>query len=186
MFRSVQGRKPTEHCSKIPSMQDDLSVGEVLFHEEQRPSAFVVKLVSGVMGLMFVAAFALVPVSPWLTGVLASLALVFVWWIRATKLVSEVSADGLRVRMAPFGFAHYPKADIEGWRVHMTYPWGVGVRGWSVKKSPGVTVYLAGSAPGIVVGLKGHQGLWLSSRRPEELAKAMTKAIPRPGAGSKA
>ncbi|MDP6849883.1 MAG: hypothetical protein QF524_02970, partial [Planctomycetota bacterium] len=81
--------------------------------------------------------------------------------------------------MAPFPGKLYPKEQIEGWRVHMSYPWGIARKGWAIKKAPGVTVYLAGSAAGIVVGLKGQKGLWLSSRQADQLAKALSKAIPK-------
>ncbi len=160
-------------------MENQEQAGEPLFTEIQRPSAAVVRIVSLLMMAFFVAAFWLVPVSHWLTLPLGLMALLIWWWIRATCLLTEVRPDGLWVRMAPFKGKLYPKPEVEGWRVHMSYPWGVARKGWAVKKSPGVTVYLSGAAAGIVVGLKGQKGLWLSSGQPEQLAKALSQAIPK-------
>ncbi|MDP6850676.1 MAG: hypothetical protein QF524_07030, partial [Planctomycetota bacterium] len=71
-------------------MQADAQAGEPLFLEIQRPSEAVVRIVSLLMMAIFILAFALVPVSPWLTLGLGLMALVFWWWIRATCLLTEV------------------------------------------------------------------------------------------------
>jgi hypothetical protein len=160
-------------------MRTPVDAEDVLYHEVILPSRTLVQSVSIGMGVLFLLAFAAVPISPWLTGSIALMALVFTWWMRVTKLVSKVSKSGLSIRMAPFPTHFIPVSEIEGWRVHMTYPWGVRHKGWAVKKAPGVTVFLAGDQPGLVIGLSGQKGIWLSSARPDEIASALSRIVPK-------
>jgi hypothetical protein len=160
-------------------MRTPVAAEDVLYHEVILPSKTLVMSVSMGMGGLFLLAFALMPISPWLTGSIALMALVFAWWIQVTKLVSKVSRSGLSIRMAPFPAHFLPVGEIEGWRVHMTYPWGVRHKGWAVKKSPGVTVFWAGDRPGLVIGLSGQKGIWLSSARPDEIASALSRIVPK-------
>jgi len=160
-------------------MGSSANAEEIFFREEILPSKSLVQGVSLGMGVLFVAAFALVPISPWLTGCMVLMAVLFTWWMRVTKLVTEVHAAGMTIRMSPFPARKISAEQIEGWRVHMTYPWGLGKRGWAVKKADGVTVYMAGNKPGLVIGLSGQTGIWLGSDQPEQIARALTKAVPK-------
>jgi hypothetical protein len=144
-----------------------------LFLEERRPSPiFVWVMMAIVFGILLVIDF-LVPTlgMGWFGQSLTFL--FFVCWIRVTFLRLAIVEDELQIRFSPFPTYRLALKEIQRVEVHMTYPWGKRW-GWAYKRSMGVRVFLAGSAPGLLIHCKSKEVLWVSTQCPEELAAKLS------------
>ncbi|MHC4822560.1 MAG: hypothetical protein ACYTEP_00910 [Planctomycetota bacterium] len=155
------------------------SGGPPSFFEERRPSSLLVqrsRLGSGALLLLVVGAV-LLGWTPWWSALwMAGFALVFQWWMFVTRFTVRLEDQVLALRLAPFPTKRIPVEQITGAATHMSYPWGIGKRGWSIQRSPGVTVFFTDPGAGLVLELENGQAVWFNARRPEELA-----ALLRPG-----
>ena len=151
------------------------SDGSPIFFEERRPSPLVVKrlCVSAVVLVTFL--LLLIPM-PWggRTAILAGLLLfgLFLW---RSRFVIRLDGEELQLQMAPFPKRRIPLEEIAGATTHMSYPWGIGKRGWSISRSPGVTVYFTGAGAGVVLELADGGAIWLNANQPEKLVSLLPK-----------
>ncbi|MGB0952758.1 MAG: hypothetical protein ACPG31_06015 [Planctomycetota bacterium] len=148
--------------------------GPVSFFEERRPSAQLVQRMR--WGSLGVGAL-LILVLPWLWwsfALVGGVVLFFQWWLWSTRFIVRLEEEALTLRLAPFPGKRIPLEEIKGTSTHMSYPWGIGKRGWSIQKSPGVTVYFTDPGAGLVLELENGQAVWFNSPQAEKLA-AMLK-----------
>jgi hypothetical protein len=126
--------------------------------------------------VVVVAALLLLVPLPWSGrgAILGGLAL-FSWWLWATRFTVRLDEEALSLRMAPFPTRRIPLEEIAGASTHMSYPWGIGKRGWSISKSPGVTVYFTGAGAGVVLELASGSAIWLNADQPEKLVSLLPK-----------
>ncbi len=142
-----------------------------LFREKREASRRLQQFVWGLVVLTLVAAAVLEPFSL-LVGLWAAVALALTaLWVRLCSLTTEVRQDGLVVRLSPFRPHLYPRAELQDWHVHMTYPWGRSSLG--MRRAPGVTVWQGGEGPGLTVNLSGGGTVWIGTDRPLELDEAL-------------
>ena len=113
---------------------------------------------------------------PWvgMAAIVAGFAL-FSWFLWSTRFTVVLGSESLDLRMAPFPSRRIPLEEIQQAITHMSYPWGIGKRGWSVSKSPGVTVYFTGAGAGLVLELEDGKAVWFNTARPEELAAMLPR-----------
>lgn len=149
------------------------SGGPPTFFEERRPSSRLVqrsRLGSGAL-LVLAVILGVVGWTPWWTaGMVAGFALTFQWWMFVTRFTVRLEEKVLHLRLAPFPTKKIPLEEITGAATHMSYPWGIGKRGWSIQRSPGVTVFFTDPGAGLVLELENGQAVWFNAKRPEELA----------------
>jgi hypothetical protein len=107
-------------------------------------------------------------------AILGGLAL-FGWLLWASRFTICLDKEALSLRMAPFPTRRIPLEEISGASTHMSYPWGIGKRGWSISKSPGVTVYFTHAGAGLVLELADGRAIWLNSDQPEKLVSLLPK-----------
>ena len=157
------------------------------FEEERRPSPVLVhRFRLGSLGLcVLVALLAFVGWIPWWSLALtAGILAVFQWWLFATRFTVRLKDQVLSLRMAPFPAKKIPVEDIRAAATHMSYPWGIGKRGWSIQRSPGVLVFFTDPGAGLVLELESGLAVWLNSHQPEALA-ALLKRQPKRKAKAK-
>ncbi|MDA1114608.1 MAG: hypothetical protein O3A95_09965 [Planctomycetota bacterium] len=157
------------------------SVEPASFEEERRPSPLLVhRFRSGSLGLCLLIGFMpLLGWTPWwMLWMTAGILLVFQWWLFATRFNVRLKDEVLSLRMAPFPAKKIPVGEIKAATTHMSYPWGIGKRGWSIKRSPGVLVFFTDPGAGLVLELESGLAVWLNSYQPEVLA-ALLKRRPK-------
>lgn len=140
------------------------------FFEERRPSSKLVqRLRWGSLGVGALMALAM-PWAWWNPVVVAGVLLLFQWWLWSTRFTVRLEEDVLTLRLAPFPGKRIPLEEIKGAVTHMSYPWGIGKRGWSIQRSPGVTVFFTDPGAGLVLELESGQAVWFNSPQAERLA----------------
>lgn len=151
------------------------SQGAPIFSEERRPSPLMVKRLS-LGAVVVVAALLLLVPLPWVSrgAIVGGLAL-FGWLLWASRFTIRLDREALSLRMAPFPTRRIPLEEIAGASTHMSYPWGIGKRGWSISKSPGVTVYFTHAGAGVVLELADGGAIWLNADQPEKLVSLLPK-----------
>ena len=157
------------------------SAGPATFDQERRPSPLLVqRLRLGSLGLcVLIALLPLFGWAPWaVLWITAAVLMVFQWWLFATRFTVRLKDDVLSLRMAPFPAKKIPVDQIKAAVTHMSYPWGIGKRGWSIQRSPGVQVFFTDPGAGLVLELENGQAVWLNSPQPEALA-ALLKRRPK-------
>lgn len=149
--------------------------GSPIFTEERRPAPLIVKRLC--IGAVVVVALVLLLVPlPWTArGAIGGGLLLFMWLLWASRFTIRLDQEFLRLRMAPFPARRIPLEEIAGASTHMSYPWGIGKRGWSISKSPGVTVYFTNAGAGVVLELVDGRAVWLNSDQPEKLVSLLPK-----------
>ncbi len=151
------------------------SDGPAVFFEERRPSPLVVKRLCAGAILVVALTLLLVPL-PWIgRGCLVAGLLLFIWLLWASRFTIQLDEETLALRMAPFAVRRIPLVEIAGASTHMSYPWGIGKRGWSISKSPGVSVYFTGPGAGVVLELADGNAVWLNADQPEKLVSLLPK-----------
>lgn len=147
--------------------------GSPSFFEERRPSTSLVHGSRLVSGAFVVVAFslAMLGLAPWWTaGMVAGMVLLFLWWMFVTRFTIQLEEGVLSLRLAPFPTKRIPLGEITGATTHMSYPWGVGKRGWGIQRSPGVLVFFTHPGAGLVLELEDGQAVWFNAQQPEALA----------------
>jgi len=149
--------------------------GSPIFFEERRPSPLMVKRLC-IGAVVIVAAVLLLVTLSWLArGTIVGGFLLFVWLLWVSRFTIKLDHECLRLRMAPYPTRRIPLEEIAGASTHMSYPWGIGKRGWGISKSPGVTVYFTNPGAGLVLELADGSAIWLNSDQPEKLASLLPK-----------
>jgi len=146
-----------------------------VFIEERRPSPLMVKRLCLGAVVLVVLTLLLVPL-PWIgRGAILIGLLLFVWLLWASRFTIRLEQESLALRMAPFPTRRIPLEEIAGASTHMSYPWGIGKRGWSISRSPGVSVYFTHAGAGVVLELANGQAIWLNADQPELLVSLLPK-----------
>jgi hypothetical protein len=153
----------------------EVADGSPIFTEERRPSPLIVKRLCFGAVLVVALVLLLVPLSWLARGGIGGGLLLFVWLLWASRFTIRLDQEFLRLRMAPFPTRRIPLEEISGASTHMSYPWGIGKRGWSISKSPGVTVYFTNAGAGVVLELVDGRAVWLNSDQPEKLVSLLPK-----------
>jgi len=149
--------------------------GSPIFFEERRPSSLMVKPLCIGAVLVVVLVLLLVPL-PWIArGGIGVGLLMFLWLLWASRFTIRLDQECLSLRMAPFPVRRIPLEEIAGASTHMSYPWGIGKRGWSISRSPGVTVYFTNAGAGVVLEMVDGRAVWLNSDQPEKLVSFLPK-----------
>ncbi|MFT7517223.1 MAG: hypothetical protein ACI84O_001013 [Myxococcota bacterium] len=141
--------------------------------EQRRPSKKVIKIVGAVITMVPIIVLLLVPVTTVALIILIVVPLLFIWFMLKSKMSLWIGADEIVLQMAPFPKQYVPFKSIMSIHEHMAYPWAIGKRGWGYKKSPGVTVYFTGAGPGVVIELRNHKAIWLSTLKGDLLSRAV-------------
>jgi hypothetical protein len=125
--------------------------------------------------VLVAALLAFVPL-PWQGQAAMVAGLLLFWWLLwVSRFTIRLDEESLCLRMAPFPPRRLPLDQIAGATTHMSYPWGIGKRGWSISRSPGVTVYFTGAGAGVVLELQDGGAIWLNSEHPEQLVSLLPK-----------
>lgn len=144
--------------------------GAASFFEERRPSSKLVQrlrwasLALGGLILLFL------PWIWWSFCLVVGVVALFQWWVWSTRFTVRLQEEVLSLRLAPFPAKRIPLEEIKGAVTHMSYPWGIGKRGWSIQRSPGVTVFFTDPGAGLVLELESGQAVWFNSPQAEKLA----------------
>ncbi len=144
-------------------------VGSSAFFEERRPSStlrrrlFFFGLAAGGMATWLL---------PWAWGnvlwVWAAVG-VFSWWLWVTRYRLQLTNDTLSVQVRPFRSLRIPLAEIRSASPHMSYPWGVSAKGWSLRRAPGVKVFYTHPGAGVVLELESGRAVWVNVEQADTL-----------------
>jgi hypothetical protein len=156
--------------------------GATLFREKREASRRLQQFVWGLVVLVLGGSLLLDP-ADWAVGfwgavVLALMAL----WMRLSSLTTEVRAEGVVVRLAPFRPRFYAREEVADWHVHMAFPWPRPAFGF--RAIPRLTVWQGGEGPGLTLNLADGQTVWIGSDRPIELDEAL-RTMARPAKGTR-
>ncbi|UYZ13769.1 hypothetical protein A6764_01935 [Brevibacillus sp. WF146] len=113
----------------------------------------------------------------WITWMLLGIVLPFlITALFLSKLVVEVTEQGVSIRYFPFVRRRIPYADIASRDVCQFSPfWDFG--GWGIRWFPGGWAYIVSGNRGVKLRLNDNKLLIIGSHHPEKLAEAIAEAM---------
>jgi hypothetical protein len=157
--------------------------GDVVFRESQRVREPWAVVVVGAVALLFwlglVGAIAKGEVAPAHAVLVALFGVALPAMVAAMHLVTEVRADGLYVRYAPFHLAprRFAWADLASMQVRRYSPVGE-YGGWGLRRGRGGWAYNVSGDVGLQLVTKDGRRVLVGTREPDALWAAITRVAP--------